>query len=89
MILKRRSWINEGDTLREVGGGHQQVFLGVGAHTQQVVVADVSVDEGKQEALLTEEAPNLVGLRRPLASPCSAIAQTVACPLPRSATFAP
>lgn len=37
--------------LHEVKGGQQQVFLGLGAHTQQVVVAEVSIHEREQVAL--------------------------------------
>ncbi|MCR5882983.1 hypothetical protein LRS03_08985 [Rhizobacter sp. J219] len=42
---------NEGDTLHEVECGQHQELLGVGAHLQQVVVTEVSVDEREQVAL--------------------------------------
>jgi hypothetical protein len=54
----------DGDELHEVEGGHQQVLLGVGACAQQVVLAEVSIDEGEQVAfgmLTAELLGDLVG----------------------------
>ena len=40
-----------GDALREVERSHHQVLLGVRVHTQQVMLAEVSIDECQQVAL--------------------------------------
>jgi hypothetical protein len=40
-----------GHALHEVEGGQQQVFLGVGSHAQQVVLAKVAIHEREQVAL--------------------------------------